>query len=296
MSNVKGAENFVTHVGQCTQANNLTCMQCNPNIITALFLRHLFHRSSADLTDKFVLSKPIINRVGSDLGRVKENRCVSSLARARPDQKTWVENCDPTTHGLTRDLRLTHFLWEKAHSTTLIYRRCLSFNPQPQNQLLRVPQQFKLSVLHPLVVYWVVRLCGATSASPTWNRRHISFAYMESAPHKHPRREPHPSFLFLSRVGAASPPPASSRRSSPRRSRGACRRANLPDEPDGASLQTLATVEEGPLPPDGLRRANKRVDATHLSLSADSCVTRSRLAPRDPPLHCCGLPCSLSSN
>jgi hypothetical protein len=174
MSNVKGAENFVTLVGQCTQANNLTCMQCNPNIITALFSRHLFHRSSADLTDKFVLSKPIINRVGSDLGRVKENRCVSSLARARPDQKTWVENCDPTTHGLTRDLRLTHFLWEKAHSTTLIYRRCLSFNPQPQNQLLRVPQQFKLSVLHPLVVYWVVRLCGATSASPTWNRRHIS--------------------------------------------------------------------------------------------------------------------------
>jgi hypothetical protein len=69
-----------------------------------------------------------------------------------------------------------HIISEKVHSTTLIYRCSLSFNLQPQNQLFRVPEQFKPSVLHPSVVCYVVlayvaphqlRLRGGGSESAT---------------------------------------------------------------------------------------------------------------------------------
>jgi hypothetical protein len=51
---------------------------------------------------------------------------------------------------------------EKVHSTTLIYRRYLSFNPQPQNQVLDTYELSKPSALPPSAVSEVVLL--------TWRR------------------------------------------------------------------------------------------------------------------------------
>jgi hypothetical protein len=45
---------------------------------------------------------------------------------------------------------------EKVHSTTLIYRRCLDFNIQPQNQVFNTHELWKPSNLHPSVVFGVV--------------------------------------------------------------------------------------------------------------------------------------------
>jgi hypothetical protein len=44
----------------------------------------------------------------------------------------------------------------KDHFKTLKYRYCLSLDPQPQNQLLRVPVEFKPFIPHPSAVCWVV--------------------------------------------------------------------------------------------------------------------------------------------
>jgi hypothetical protein len=41
----------------------------------------------------------------------------------------------------------------KVHSTTLIYRRCLDFNPQPQNQVL---DTYKLSKSSDLPPQWIL--------------------------------------------------------------------------------------------------------------------------------------------
>jgi hypothetical protein len=53
------------------------------------------------------------------------------------------------------------FFKEKVHSTTLIYRRNLSFNPQPQNQVFITHELSKLSNLHPSTVFkGGFRQCG----------------------------------------------------------------------------------------------------------------------------------------
>jgi hypothetical protein len=67
-------------------------------------------------------------------------------------------------------------LQEKGYSTTLIYKRCLSFNPQPQNQIFNTHEQSKPSDLHPSAVFKVVftyvaatsaRIAVTTSLGPT---------------------------------------------------------------------------------------------------------------------------------
>jgi hypothetical protein len=58
-------------------------------------------------------------------------------------------NNDGTTYSL-------HFWKEKVHSATLIYIRWLSFNPQPQNQVLHTHKLSKPSNLSPSVDFEVV--------------------------------------------------------------------------------------------------------------------------------------------
>jgi hypothetical protein len=59
---------------------------------------------------------------------------------------------------------------EKVHATTLIYRRYLDFNIQPQNQVFNTHELWKPSNLHPSVVFGVF--------SPTWRYVMVVFAYV----------------------------------------------------------------------------------------------------------------------
>jgi hypothetical protein len=83
--------------------------------------------------------------------------------------------CHETHFGPTTTSSLVYITWGKVHSTTLIYRRRLSFIPQPQNHVLHTHKLSKPSDLPPSVDFEVVfayvaprqggfRICGATSA------------------------------------------------------------------------------------------------------------------------------------
>jgi hypothetical protein len=61
---------------------------------------------------------------------------------------------------------------EKVHSTTLVYKRCLSFNPQPQNQVFGTHELSKPSDLHPSVVFAVFFRLRGTVGSTCRNPRH----------------------------------------------------------------------------------------------------------------------------
>jgi hypothetical protein len=61
---------------------------------------------------------------------------------------------------------------EKVHSTTLKYRCYLSLDPQPQNQLLRIPEEFNPPP--PSGLMGCFGLHGDISPPPTWIRRHIN--------------------------------------------------------------------------------------------------------------------------
>jgi hypothetical protein len=60
---------------------------------------------------------------------------------------------------------------EKVHSTTLKYRCYLSLDPQPQNQLLRIPEEFNPPPSGLMGCFGL-----------PW--RHITPAYVDSAPHQ----------------------------------------------------------------------------------------------------------------
>jgi hypothetical protein len=80
-----------------------------------------------------------------------------------------------------------HITLEKVHSTTLIYRRNLSFNPQPQNQVFNTHELSKSSNLHPLAVFrWF---------SPTWPPYQLSLLSHFSRAHVSLSRGP-PSSSF----------------------------------------------------------------------------------------------------
>jgi hypothetical protein len=62
--------------------------------------------------------------------------------------------------------------WKKVNSITVIYGRCLSFNLEPQNQVLEHLQTVEAAVRFTPLGGFVggFRGCGATSAHPTWRR------------------------------------------------------------------------------------------------------------------------------
>jgi hypothetical protein len=93
---------------------------------------------------------------------------------------------------------------------------CLSFNPQPQNRVFRVPNQFKPSVLPPPLsgLLGCFSLRGATSASPMWH------PHMSLSPFSLPRFFFSPALsLSPPRLGLASSagpqPPTDARRRAP---------------------------------------------------------------------------------
>jgi hypothetical protein len=166
---------------------------------------------------------------------------------------------------------------EKVHYTTLIYRRNLSFNPQPQNQVFSTHELSKPSNLHPLAVF--------RCFSPTWPPYHLSLLSHFSRAHVSLSQRPPPSSFGGREANTTSSRlvPGTDRQASRCWMTGASRDAVLPIPPPPPFALSLFLPPSTPLLLRHLPPSSSPV-APHL--------LRSILGRRRPYVSCCSSRCA----